>query len=121
MSQPNILKEFVEPADLRRHIFDTEFRLVDTLILATLSKNPAHGYGLQAQIENFSFGRVSLGSASIYRTLRRMCRDGLIVPLAKEPGERTRYYDITQAGRNQLGRDLALLRRLLKAFDLGQL
>lgn len=116
-----MMKRIVEPAELKRHIFDTEFRLVDTLILAYLHREPGHGYGLEAYVANFSLGRVQLGNASIYRTLRRMKREGLIKPLARGERERAQYYDITQMGRNQLGRDLALLRRIIEAFDLRQL
>lgn len=99
-----------------RNIFDTPFRLIDTLILASLSRSPKHGYVLDALITNVSLGRIMPGKAAIYKVLRRLQREGLVQELTGASSRR-REYDITPAGRSQLGRDLALLRRTLQAFD----
>jgi DNA-binding PadR family transcriptional regulator len=104
---------------LERYIFDPPFRLVDTLILASLRRSPKHGYVLEAHVTNVSLGRVLPGHATVYKALKRLAKDELIIPLESEPSDRRRYYDITRKGKAQLGRDLALLRRVLEAFDLN--
>jgi DNA-binding PadR family transcriptional regulator len=99
-------------------IFDPTFRLADTLILASLSRQPRYGYELEGHIVNISYGRISPGWSTTYKALRRLARQGFIKELDRLPGDRRRYYDITESGRAQLGRDLALMRGIVRAFDM---
>lgn len=91
--------------------------MADTLILASLSREPKHGYVLEAHITKLSLGRVMLGKATIYKVLKRLTQDGLIEKLSSVARGRRTEYQITPAGRSQLGRDLALLRQTLRVFD----
>jgi len=100
------------------HPLDPPFRLVDTLILASLSREPRHGYRLEAHVVNISGGRIMPGRSTVYKALGRLVREGLVIELVSAPGDRRRYYDITGDGRSQLGRDLRLLRGVVQAFDL---
>src|SRR4051812_46131189 len=103
-----------------KNIFDTPFRLIDTLILASLSRSPKHGYVLDAHVTNVSLGRIMPGKAAVYKVLGRLDREGLVNELPSVGGRR-KEYEITSAGRSQLGRDLMLLRRTLQAFDDRQI
>jgi DNA-binding PadR family transcriptional regulator len=103
---------------MERQIFDPPFRLVDTLILASLKRSPRHGYELRSHVVNISMGRLVSGNSTVYKAVKRLVGEGLVVPLARSGNDRRQFYDITAAGLGQLGRDLALLRRFLQAFDM---
>ena len=75
----------------------------DYLILMALSAGELHGYALIKEIEALPAG-VRMDPANLYRALRRLTREGLVVASAKRPApeaedERRRYYAITGSGR----------------------
>jgi len=84
----------------------------DLLILAVLTEQPLHGYGLIKAVEARSRSGVLLDPANLYRVLRRMSGLGWIEK-APETGDRRRTYCITALGRALLAAEVARLERLL--------
>ena len=72
--------------------------MLELAILGLLKQQPMHGYQLSRELGESlgGFWRVSYGS--LYPTLRRMERDGLVAPITGEPtgGRRKTVYDITE-------------------------
>jgi DNA-binding PadR family transcriptional regulator len=89
-------------------------------ILLALADRPLHGYAIIRDVEARSDGRVRLQTGALYRTLRRLLRDGLIAERAapRDAGsddERRRYYEPTKLGRAVLDAELARMARLVRA------
>lgn len=77
---------------------------LDLLILKTLSLGPMHGWGISQRIAQISDDALRVNQGSLYPALHRLEVQGL---LAAEPGtsennRRARFYQLTQAGRQQL-------------------
>jgi len=70
--------------------------------MLALADGEKHGYGIKREIEFRTGGVVSLGPGTLYGTLQRMLKEGLIAECGDRPdseGERRRYYRLTDAGR----------------------
>ena len=65
-------------------------------ILLSLTK-PRHGYGIVKHVEEISASRIRLGSGTVYGTLTKMQKDGIITVFADE--ERKTVYEITDVGK----------------------
>ena len=76
----------------------------ELLILALVEERPRHGYELGKLIEQRSAGALSFHIASLYPTLYRLERRGLVVGrwLEQAGQRRRRYYRLTPAGRKML-------------------
>jgi DNA-binding PadR family transcriptional regulator len=76
----------------------------ETLVLAVLEDGPRHGYELAREIDRRSSGRLVFHVATLYTTLYRMERNGLIHGrwVEKAGQRRRRFYRITRAGRARL-------------------
>ncbi|MCT7657457.1 PadR family transcriptional regulator [Mycobacterium sp. CPCC 205710] len=77
-------------------------------ILLVLHADSRHGYAIMHDVETLTEGGVTLGPATLYRSLQRLRVDGLIEELDEEVSthaasdrraERRRIYRITTAGR----------------------
>ncbi|MEM7417556.1 MAG: PadR family transcriptional regulator [Gemmatimonadota bacterium] len=74
-------------------------------ILLTLCGADVHGYGIRQQVEARTEGRIVLAAGTLYETLARLERDGLIeetsAPTDASPraGKRWRFYAATRLGR----------------------
>jgi poly-beta-hydroxybutyrate-responsive repressor len=72
--------------------------------LVLLREDPSHGYELMERLEEFGFEEINPGT--LYRTLRRMEREGLCESkweLSSEGvGPARRMYSITEAGEEYL-------------------
>lgn len=75
---------------------------VRACILLLLSEEPGHGYDLLARLEAFGLGDSD--PAGMYRTLRGMERDGLVVSHweTSEAGPSRRTYEISDLGAEDL-------------------
>ena len=76
----------------------------DYLILFSLVEEDRHGYGIVKGVEVRSRGAVRIDPANLYRSLKRMTRNGLVEetlpPQTAEAGtERRKFYRITPLGR----------------------
>ena len=95
-------------------------------LLAALTEEPAHAYGLVHAIRTRSDGRIDPGTGSFYSMIRQAVDEGLVREQARERGSdgRRRVYDITPLGRRvlqaevrRLEQQLAATRRTLAAAE----
>ena len=87
------------------------------LVLLALAAGRSHGYGLIRETERLSDGRVAMDPANLYRTLKRLVREGLVedagqAPSAEAGGERRRYYEITALGHRLVAAEAERIGRL---------
>jgi PadR family transcriptional regulator PadR len=73
-------------------------------ILTALVDTPRHGYGIVAEVEDLSAGRVRLKVGTLYGVLDRLVGDGLVEPDREEvhQGRFRRYYRLTDDGARAL-------------------
>ena len=78
-------------------------------ILLSLTE-PRHGYGIIKRVEEMTDGRLQLGSGTIYGTLTKMHKDGLITIYADE--KRKTVYEVTAAGKEIMRTEMSRLKEL---------
>jgi len=78
-------------------------------ILLSLTE-PRHGYGIIKHVEEISNGRIRLGSGTIYGTLTKMQKDGVITVFAD--AERKTVYEITDSGKELITAEIERLKEL---------
>jgi transcriptional regulator len=90
----------------------------EVLILGTLEERARHGYEIARLIESQSSGMIVLHSATLYPTLYRLEKRGLIRGRwVEKPGQRRRrYYRITAAGRAALREQRSSWHRFVEAL-----
>lgn len=90
----------------------------DFLILMALTGGRLHGYGLVKAIEEESAGEVRMDPANLYRSLRRLERNGWVEELddaGDESGaERRRYFGLTALGSAVVTAEAARVSRLVR-------
>lgn len=80
-------------------------------ILFCLQK-PQHGYGIGLQVKKMTDGEVSISAGTMYGTLSKMEKDGLIAFFAEE--EKRKLYQITPLGREILDLEIQRIKRLYR-------
>jgi DNA-binding PadR family transcriptional regulator len=103
-----------DPADFLPLKTDAAF------VMLALASRPLHGYAIIGDVPDRSSGEVQLQTGALYRTLRRLLADGLIIECDRPSGEpsadeRRRYYRTTPLGRAVLEADLARMTKLVRA------
>jgi PadR family transcriptional regulator, regulatory protein PadR len=91
---------------------------LEMLILKTLTRGPAHGYGIARHVEQTSAEVLSVGESSLYPALQRLLVNGWVTA---EWGEtelkrRARFYRITAAGRKRLAAESEGFERMVAAI-----
>jgi len=90
----------------------------DYLILLGLADGEMHGHGILKVMEEHS-GGVLFDPANLYRSLRKLERDGLVAeveePPPSEDARPRRYYRLTGLGTAVLGAESTRLARLTDA------
>jgi PadR family transcriptional regulator, regulatory protein PadR len=91
---------------------------LEMLILKTLTRGPAHGYGIARQLEQLSSDVLTVGESSLYPALQRLLVNDWV---KAEWGEtdlkrRARFYRITPAGRKRLAAEAAGFERVVHAI-----
>src|SRR4051812_25588203 len=78
---------------------------LDLLILRTLLGEPRHGWAISERIQEISRDVLQVNQGSLYPALHRLEHQGWITSEwgVSELGRRARFYNITAAGRKQLG------------------
>lgn len=73
-------------------------------ILSSLAAGRRHGYGIMQDVTELSEGRTALKVPTLYATLERLERDGLIEAAGDEivDGRARRYFTISDAGTSTL-------------------
>jgi DNA-binding PadR family transcriptional regulator len=88
-------------------------------ILASLTRDELHGYGIARDVEQLTEGRIKLTAGTLYGALNRLAREGLIEQSREEmvDGRRRRYYRLTGAGQAVLAEEAARLRSTAAALS----
>ncbi|HLZ92862.1 MAG TPA: PadR family transcriptional regulator [Candidatus Acidoferrum sp.] len=79
---------------------------MDLLVLKILSRRPGlHGYAIMTAIQDISGEVLRVEEGSLYPALHRMEEAGWIRAewITKDTGRRARLYELTAAGKKQLG------------------
>ncbi len=92
----------------------------DFLILFSLVDGERHGYGVLKHVSEESEGRVRLDPANLYRSLKRLMKDGLVAETEKRPAsdldeKRRRYYGLTELGTQVVAAEATRLSKLADA------
>src|SRR5512135_3050697 len=74
-------------------------------ILLSLADGERHGYSIMQEIAVQTRGALRVGPTTLYRSIKNMLKDGLIVESEERPDpevddERRRYYRMTEFGRH---------------------
>ena len=77
---------------------------LDLLVLQTLRWGPQHGYGICQLIRTRSGERLQVDTGSLYPALHRLEKQGWLRSewQKSENNQRTKVYELTAAGRDQL-------------------
>ena len=78
-------------------------------ILLSLAGGDKHGYLIMKDARAPEGGGVRLGPGTLYGSLERMMRDGLVAESGISDDDRRRYYRLTVLGRAVLGAELERL------------
>ncbi|MBO1910528.1 PadR family transcriptional regulator [Sporosarcina sp. 6E9] len=94
-------------------VLKTYLPMTETAFYILLSlKVPRHGYGIIKHVEELTGGRLVLGSGTIYGTLTKMQRDGIISVYSDEL--RKKVYEVTDIGKILMQHEIARLKELHK-------
>ena len=85
-------------------------------ILFCLQK-PNHGYGIVQTVERLTDGEIRLTPGTMYGSLSKMEKDGLIRFVAEE--EKRKIYTITDLGNEVLALELKRIKRLYRTAQEG--
>ena len=75
-------------------------------------RQPQHGYGLSQQVRQMTGGAVTISAGTMYGTLSKMEKDGLIVVDREE--DKRKLYRITELGIEVLNLDIKRIERLYR-------
>jgi DNA-binding PadR family transcriptional regulator len=78
-------------------------------ILLSLAEGDKHGYAMMKDARSPRGGRIAMGPGTLYGSIDRMMRDGLVEESDKQDNERRRYYRLTRHGRAALATELERL------------
>ena len=78
-------------------------------ILLSLAEGEKHGYLIMKDARTSQGGGINMGPGTLYGSLDRMMRDGLVEETGESDDERRRYYRLTQRGQSMLSAELARL------------
>jgi DNA-binding PadR family transcriptional regulator len=91
-------------------------------ILLSLADGDKHGYAMMKDARAPQGGGIVMGPGTLYGSIERMIRDGLVKESDEQDDERRRYYRLTQMGRSILAAELERLNAALSgARALGLL
>jgi PadR family transcriptional regulator, regulatory protein PadR len=91
---------------------------LDLLILKAVSLGPLYGYGILLRIEQISGGALLIEQGALYPALFRLVRQGLLKANwgTSENNRRTKFYELTRAGRKRLRQEEDGWNRLVAAI-----
>ncbi len=84
-------------------------------ILFSLAEGEKHGYQVMKDARSPDGGGVRLGPGTLYGSIDRMMRDGLVEESGMSDDERRRYYRLTQRGQSVLAVELQRLDAAVKS------
>lgn len=88
----------------------------ETMLYILLSlREERHGYGIMQHVKALTKSRIVLGAGTIYQTLGKLERDGLIVPVREE--DRKKFYVITALGSVVLHEEAARIKQVCRHLE----
>lgn len=95
-------------------------------ILLALADGAKHGYAIMQEVEASTGGTMRLGPGTLYGSIQRMLRDGLIAELPERAApahgeERRRYYHLTAFGQRVMHAEAARLEDLVRIAQRKQI
>jgi DNA-binding PadR family transcriptional regulator len=78
-------------------------------ILLSLAEGDKHGYAMMKDARSAARGGIQMGPGTLYGSVDRMIRDGLVEESGRQDDERRRYYRLTNQGRSVLAAELERL------------
>lgn len=78
-------------------------------------QEPNHGYGIVKNVEKLTDGEIKLAPGTMYGSLSKMEKDGLIVFLKEE--EKRKIYQITELGKEVLQLEFKRINRLYRMIQ----
>ena len=86
-------------------------RFLEACLLLLLYQEAGYGYGLVEQLEYFGFPEEDLNISTLYRTLRKMEKEGMVTSDWEEGGQgpKRRVYLITELGKKDLDQWVMIL------------
>jgi PadR family transcriptional regulator, regulatory protein PadR len=93
---------------------------LEMMVLQTLKWQPMHGYALVQYLKSRSQDLLQVEEGSLYPTLQRLLRDGLVKAEweTSPANRRVRTYRITPAGEKHLEREVSSFAQMLKGISL---
>ncbi len=93
---------------------------LDLLILKTIALEPMHGWGIAQRIRQVSNEVLQVNQGALYPALHRLEQNGWIKAKWGESdnNRRAKFYSLTPAGRNYLGKEQANWQRLSAAIGI---
>ena len=87
-------------------------------ILLALADGERHGYSIMQEIAAQTRGKLRIGPTTLYRSIKHMIEDGLIVETDERPDpalddERRRYYRLTDLGQRVAAAEALRLEQML--------
>ncbi len=87
-------------------------------ILLALADGERHGYSIMQEISKQTQSRLKIGPTTLYRSIKHMLEDGLIVESDERPDpalddERRRYYRLTNLGQRVAAAEIRRLEQVL--------
>lgn len=91
---------------------------LDLLIVKAVSLGPLYGYGILLRIEQISHGALLIEQDALYPALFRLVHQGLLKSHwdTSENNRRTKFYELTSAGRKRLRQEEEGWNRLAAAI-----
>ena len=91
---------------------------LDLLILKAVALGPLYGYGILLRIEQISQGALLIEQGALYPALYRLVHQGLLKARwdKSENNRRTKFYELTSAGRKRLRQEEEGWNRLVTAI-----
>lgn len=89
-------------------------------ILLVLTDGEKHGYAIMQTVTEVSGGTFSMGPGTLYGSIKRMIKSGLITeteqrPESEEDDERRRYYKLTDFGQQVITAEVRRLQMLVNS------
>jgi PadR family transcriptional regulator PadR len=92
---------------------------LDLLILAILSREALHGYGISQRLAELTRDEFLVNPGSLFPALYKLEQDGKLASQwrTSENNRRAKYYRLTRAGKKQLAREQERWNRALVAIS----
>lgn len=84
-------------------------------VLLSLAEGDKHGYAIMKEARTPEGGGVEMGPGTLYGTLDRLMRDGLVEESGVSDDERRRYYRLKARGREAIAAELERLQAAVHA------